>query len=648
MVDLDGQAASSRWLGVEEDNRLAEALKEGKGLSPIPDVAPGVWLAPASGKLDSIAHDLRPTQGGQLRRLLSKMTEFDFIFIDCPPSLGNRLIGNALLAATHAIVPVETSILALDGLRMLLTTLNDVREGLGHEIILAGVLACRYDARTKLSSLVLAELRRALPGKVFETTIRENVRMRECPASGQSILAFAPDSHAAVDYRALAEEILEKPEIWLKPAGQADQIEDSVVTEEESFSVDGLRAQTAAKVRVFAQKASWRKPVAANSQESPSVTEQPTPQDEPCEQAEPSASEAPDAVPPTTETDPRSMAALTESLELAHHRIEDMQEQHEASEDGAGEAQHQSDQEGCAQQCPAQVPPDDQPPAEAPGATDSAHDPGDSRQTAVESSEDHSDADSPQVEKPAEPDAVAAGGLGQPAQSPTADDTATTSPEKDLPPPAFHPGGLRSYADRFTTRVKSQARPSAELPGQETLSEARTAETDGPALPPTSSATTKQPEEAGKKDTAPGPKQETEEWAPAPKHLLGPTDTGEVPADNAHEAAEAKKQDVTDSIAEQKAKQPLSRPPNFVGPKESDPTDQQHGTVEPTPEPGGGAAKAKQENGEHSALRKHLHQMAQEGKLPEVEGDDDALPEGGSGKHNAALRKLLRKVVKTK
>jgi len=258
LVDLDGQAASSRWLGVEEDDRLAEALRRGGGLEPIRDVLPNVSLAPASGKLDSVSHDLRPTQGGQLRKVLSAVEGFDFILIDCPPSLGNRLIGNALLAATHVIVPVETSILALDGLKILLTTLEDVRDGFGHEIVLGGVLACRYDGRTRLSQLVLAELRRALPGKVFNTVIRENVRMRECPASGQSILTFAGDSHAAKDYRALAQELLDEPDKWRLTLSNSDESGAG----DGAFAVDDLRDQAAAKLRDIAaarrtSNASW-------------------------------------------------------------------------------------------------------------------------------------------------------------------------------------------------------------------------------------------------------------------------------------------------------------------------------------------------------------------------------------------------------
>ena len=223
LVDLDGQAASSRWLGVEEDTSFAEALYTGHGLAPLPDIMTNVSLAPASGKLDAVAHDLRPTQGGQLRKLLAEVSDrFEFVIIDCPPSLGNRLIGNALIASTHAIVPVETSILALDGLKILLTTLDDVRDGFGHDIVLAGILACRFDSRTRLSRQILAELKRAMPGRVFDTVIRENVRMRECPASGQSILSYAPDSHAAEDYMSLGRELLASPWLSCRPQDQPD------------------------------------------------------------------------------------------------------------------------------------------------------------------------------------------------------------------------------------------------------------------------------------------------------------------------------------------------------------------------------------------------------------------------------------------
>ncbi len=254
LVDLDGQAASSRWLGVEEDHRLADALIRGGGLEPIKGVAPGVSLAPASGKLDSVSHELRATQGGQLRRILAPLQEqYDYALIDCPPSLGNRLIGNALLAATHAIVPVEPSILALDGLRILLTTLDDVRDGFDHPIELIGVLACRYESRTRLSKLILAELHRALPGKVFRTVIRETVRMQECPASGSSILEFADKNNAATDYRQLAGELLAGGPLPGNAAVAAqtfgvEEAEDVDLAEQDRMTIESFRRQARASV----------------------------------------------------------------------------------------------------------------------------------------------------------------------------------------------------------------------------------------------------------------------------------------------------------------------------------------------------------------------------------------------------------------
>jgi chromosome partitioning protein len=282
LVDLDGQASTSRWFGVEEDDRLADALLAGEGLEPIENIAPGVSLAPATGKVDSVARDLRPSQSAQLRKVLRQVQDrYDLIIMDCPPSLNNRLIGNALLAATHVLVPVETSIMALDGLQILLTTLEDMSEAFEHQIVLAGVVACRYDIRTRLSRLVLDELRRALPNKVFNTVIRENVRMRECPASGQSILEFAPDSHAAEDYLALAKEMLTNPDAWQQPAHWERKDASEIDDETQRCSVDSLRSRAAATVRAGVAKTSQTKPL--TPVEAPAEALAPPPD----EQAEP-------------------------------------------------------------------------------------------------------------------------------------------------------------------------------------------------------------------------------------------------------------------------------------------------------------------------------------------------------------------------
>ncbi len=319
LVDLDGQAAASRWVGVEEDHRLAEAIIRGGGLEPIPDVLPGVSLAPSSGKLDSVAHELRPTQGGQLRRALAPLSDdYEYALIDCPPSLGNRLIGNALLAASHAIVPVEPSVLALDGLRMLLTTLQDVRDGFDHPIELIGVVVCRFETRTRLSRLVLAELNRALPGHVFATTVRETVRMQECPASGESILTFSPDCNAAEDYLALAEELLAGgPAASAETrAAEGDLLGHHELTEEDRDAVLGFRQKAADLI------CGRRKP-AADFDEDPDEPKPESPEAPEAEADEPSdtAADEPPAESEAQEPSPEEASSPECGVEPSNHPL---------------------------------------------------------------------------------------------------------------------------------------------------------------------------------------------------------------------------------------------------------------------------------------------------------------------------------------
>jgi chromosome partitioning protein len=272
LVDLDGQAAASRWMGVEEDHRLAAALVAGGGLEPVPTAVANLHLAPSSGKLDSVAHDLRPTQGGQFRRVLGQVAgRYDYIVIDCPPSLGNRLIGNAMLAATHALVPVETSILALDGLGIVLTTLNDIRDGFGHDIRLLGAVGCRYDARTRLSRLVMNEMRRALPRHVFATAIRSNVRLQECPATGSTIFEYDPRGTAAQDYAALAEEVMAGGPAATATEHEIDEGDYSALDAEEQRTLGAFRERAAGTFAKTAPKA--RDKAAAGPPPAPSPPE---------------------------------------------------------------------------------------------------------------------------------------------------------------------------------------------------------------------------------------------------------------------------------------------------------------------------------------------------------------------------------------
>jgi chromosome partitioning protein len=138
--------------------------------------------------------------------------QYDYIFIDSPPSLG-LLTVNALTAANAGvIVPVQCEYLALEGLSLLMRTIEQVREHLNSTLAVAGVVLTMYDARTNLSQQVVEEVKRFFPERVFQTPIPRNVRLSEAPSYGQTILSYAPESAGGRAYAALAVEFLQRME----------------------------------------------------------------------------------------------------------------------------------------------------------------------------------------------------------------------------------------------------------------------------------------------------------------------------------------------------------------------------------------------------------------------------------------------------
>ena len=135
--------------------------------------------------------------------------EYDYIFIDCPPSL-EMLTLNALVAADGILVPVQCEYFALEGLSDLMTTLRMVKKRLNPELEIFGVALTMFDGRTNFSTQVAQEVRRHFPGKVYATVIPRNVRLAEAPSHGVPISAYDRSSRGAQAYRAMAEEIKEK------------------------------------------------------------------------------------------------------------------------------------------------------------------------------------------------------------------------------------------------------------------------------------------------------------------------------------------------------------------------------------------------------------------------------------------------------
>lgn len=214
VVDLDPQGSASSWLAAADDGRgLLAALEDGKAPAfealVRPTCAPGVSIIPSGPLLARADRVLAGEPGAELilkRALQPIAARWRLVLLDCPPAL-NLLTMNALTAATELLVPVETSTMALAGLLELRRTVAVVQERLAPELRYAGILVCRYDARTSLSRLTVERLRQAYPREVLDTVIRESVQLREAYGAAQPISVYAPRSRGAEDYLALAGEL---------------------------------------------------------------------------------------------------------------------------------------------------------------------------------------------------------------------------------------------------------------------------------------------------------------------------------------------------------------------------------------------------------------------------------------------------------
>jgi chromosome partitioning protein len=133
--------------------------------------------------------------------------KYDFVFIDCPPSLG-LLTLNALTTSTEVMVPVQTEYFALEGMKKLLKSVEVVKRRLNHNLEVTGIIPTMYDIRTNLSDAIIKKMIEHFGDKVFKTRIRKNIRLAEAPSFGIPIEVYSPNSHGAHDYYHLAKEVL--------------------------------------------------------------------------------------------------------------------------------------------------------------------------------------------------------------------------------------------------------------------------------------------------------------------------------------------------------------------------------------------------------------------------------------------------------
>jgi chromosome partitioning protein len=213
IVDLDPQGNATSGLGIDRANLERSIYEAVIDSVPLHDLrletsVPGLYLVPSAIALAGAEVELAPLE--QRERRLARVTdaaadEYDYILIDCPPSLG-LLTVNALTAADAVLIPIQCEYYALEGLTQLIATVNLIRDHLNPSLAVKGVVLTMFDSRTNLSAQVGAEVRAHLGGAVFDAVVPRNVRLSEAPSYGRPIVQYSPDSKGAEAYRALASE----------------------------------------------------------------------------------------------------------------------------------------------------------------------------------------------------------------------------------------------------------------------------------------------------------------------------------------------------------------------------------------------------------------------------------------------------------
>jgi chromosome partitioning protein len=216
IVDIDPQANATSSLGVDKYSVKGGTYEALMGGAPAPALVlqnPRLKLAilPASPSLAGAEVELVNELGREvkLRQVIATLVDrYDYIMIDCPPSLGMLTINGLVAAQDGVLIPVQCEYLALEGLGELTRTIQRVRSVLFPTLKVRGVILTMFDGRTHLSSDVVAEVQKFFNQQVFETIIPRSIRLAEAPSYGLPISAYAPGSNAARSYESLARELL--------------------------------------------------------------------------------------------------------------------------------------------------------------------------------------------------------------------------------------------------------------------------------------------------------------------------------------------------------------------------------------------------------------------------------------------------------
>lgn len=218
IIDLDGQGNASTGLGIEPEEREITTYDVLMGIDPLKNAIvsveniPNLEISPANTDLSSADKALMNEKDRviRLRNAIEEMGEkYDYVFIDCPPSL-NLLTINALAAADNVLIPLQSEFFALEGLSQLMSTIREIRTSLNSNLDIQGIVLTMYDKRNNLSTQVEDDVRTNLGEMVYQTVIPRNVRLSEAPSFAVPALLYDPKSAGSLAYQNLAIEYLER------------------------------------------------------------------------------------------------------------------------------------------------------------------------------------------------------------------------------------------------------------------------------------------------------------------------------------------------------------------------------------------------------------------------------------------------------
>ena len=230
LIDIDPQGNATSSLGLDKeacDLSIYDILIDPAPLAGavVPTGQERLALVPSTSVLLGSETEAALTSlSGREQRLAEALDTlppdaYDFVLIDCPPSLG-LLTLNALTAADGVVIPIQCEFLALEGLMQLSNSIYLVKRTFNERLDIVGVLMTMFDARTRLSAQVVEEVRRFFPNRIFETVIPRGVHLAEAPSYGRSILGYDPASRGALAYRAATDELIAR--VGLRPAAAPD------------------------------------------------------------------------------------------------------------------------------------------------------------------------------------------------------------------------------------------------------------------------------------------------------------------------------------------------------------------------------------------------------------------------------------------